>query len=146
MTAQTPVLTRFERFVAKSRLRTVIVFAVGYAVVQPLMQLVLRALGVSIAFQTRFEWLRFEIAVVLLGGTVGAAWFSVQRLPPGWRRDWLDNWLRFTALLCYMTPRDIFQRSIVAWLVSTVVASMVVGALWTFIARVANKPSSDAAV
>ena len=135
-----------DRLPTRSRMATIVVFAVGYAIWQPVAQLLLRVFGDPLPFQTTGAWLRFEAAIVVLGAAVGTAWFSVQRLPSGWTRAWLDNSLRMTALACIITARSTFERSVIAWVIGTIVSSAALGALWVVITRAWKNERSGAAV
>jgi hypothetical protein len=134
-------LSSLDRFATRSRIRTILVFGIGYGIWQPIVQLLLRIGGEPVPFQTMARWTAFEGIMITVGAVVGAVWFTLQKRPPSWTRDWIDNSLRMTALGCVIGARDMFAKPLFVWLTSTVIASLVLGALWTAIARAAGKDS-----
>jgi hypothetical protein len=131
-----------DRFAVKSRARTILLFALGYSVFQPVMQLFLRIFGEGLAFQSVETWVKFELVMAGIGAAVGAVWFSVQRRPPSWTREWVDNSLRMIAFGCIIGARQMFTKPQLVWVIAVLIASVLLGALWTVVSRAAGGEST----
>ena len=120
----------FDRFAARSRAASIMVFTIGYLIVQPAAQVLLRFLNEPLAFKGSSEWLYFLLVVGALGAFVGAAWYSVQRLDRGLRRDWLDNTLRTVAFVSIITAHQLPSTPLVLWILTVLASSFIVGGIW----------------
>ena len=141
-----PNTSALDRFANRSRVASALVFTVGYMIWQPTAQLLLRAFGEPLPFNTLSGWAYFLAVMGSLGAAVGAAWYSVQRLREGWQREWLDSGLRMFAFGSVLLGAKLATEPLSQWLFGTVLASALLGGLWAGGARLAQHLfDSDAA-
>jgi hypothetical protein len=135
-----------DRFAARSPTACVVLFTLGYLIVQPGAQVLLRFVNEPLAFKSPSEWRYFLLVVGGLGACVGAAWHNVQRLEGGWQRSWLDNTLRAVAFVSIVTAHQLPTTPLVVWILAVLVASFVIGGMWAGAGRLVGRlGKSDAA-
>lgn len=121
---------------------TVLLFGLGYAVWQPLAQLLLHAVwGEDWPFTRRAEWVRFALVAACAGLAVGAAWHAVQRMRPGWWRAWANHGLRMVALSMVLQART-FAPGNARWWIVLLATSAITGMVFAAVEHVFFRPGA----
>ncbi|HEX9937729.1 MAG TPA: hypothetical protein VGB15_11425 [Longimicrobium sp.] len=120
---------------------TVVMFTVGYVLVQPTAQLLLHAaLGDPLPFTTRVEWGRFVVVCAAVGAAAGLIWRQAGRMPRG---SLLKAWVRSGVTMLpmgVMLSADEFSRhDLVRWLTTLVVIALVTGAMFIPFYRLSDR-------
>lgn len=114
-----------------SALGTVVLFAAGYSVVQPVMQWLLHlVLGRPLPANTTGEWLAYLGVITSLGILAGVAWWHTRGMPPGRWRNWLESIIRALAFAAILDGKDFSATHWASWGGEVILIAFVVGALW----------------
>lgn len=115
---------------------TLLVLALAFMIVQPLMQLLI-VHGVfrePLPFQSFAQWRTFALAAGGLGLVAGAAWYQAERHPSAALRFWLGCvvWALWIAPLGF--AERVVSAGVLPWLLVNLLISAVVGTLWLGVA------------
>jgi hypothetical protein len=114
---------------------TVLLFALGYVVWQPLVQAFFHVIGRKPwPFTTPSEWARFVLAAGCIGVLAGVAWYHLTRMHAGWLRDWGESSVRMLAL-CTLLQARWFAPADAGWWIVLLVTSVLMGAMLAGVTR-----------
>jgi len=117
---------------------TVLVFAIGYAIVQPLGLLFFSWMnGEPVPFTTPERWAVFVASVAGVGAVAGAAWYQVQRMRAGWWREWADATVRALGFMMLISSGRFSLPNII-------VSSVFLGAFWAGVFRLVRRVAAPA--
>lgn len=115
-----------------TRIKAILLFAIGYLVWQPLFQVILLLFGEPLPLRSLVEWRGFLIASASLGAIAGAIWFSARRMPAtSWHRAWIESSVTMLALSVALNARFFGMDQLLGWLFTVLAGSAITGALWT---------------
>jgi hypothetical protein len=114
-----------------------LVFAVGYAVVQPLGQLLIHAVrGLPLPFSTAGEWRDFVLVCAGMGAAAGAAWYAGDRLPAGsWKHAWVRSTVTMVAFSMLLSADTFAGPGLVWWIAGVLLVAVFMGTLLTPLQR-----------